>query len=198
MGPILLTLVAVLVQYGFFARTLDELRFSRRGALLLIAGMLLGSLVELPLVPGLTVNLGGTLLPLGLVVYFFRTAGSPTEPLWGLAGAALTAGCVYLIGRWFPPGQPTELNLFFLDAQYLYGLVAGLAGYLTGRSLRNAFAAACLGAMLADLIQFVLRVPGVVHVGGGGFQETAVAAGLLALTLAGWLGEARPAPPVNQ
>lgn len=196
-GPILLTILIVLVYFGFLDGFLARVRISDRTAMLLAAGMLLGSLVEVPLARGLTVNLGGGIIPVGLALYSLASADQWFEPLRAGAGAVVTAGAVFLTGRFFPPWQPTELNLFYLDAQYLFGLVAGVVGYLAGQSRRAAFCAGVLGVLLGDLAHYARIWPGgppfsgIIRMGGGGFQQTAVVAGVIAVALVEWIGEVR-------
>lgn len=198
-GPILLTILLVLIYFGLLERVLDRMRLSHRAALLLTSGMLVGSLVEIPLAPGLSINLGGGVLPLGLVLYLLITADQWYEPVRALVATAVVAGTVHMISQYFPPGEPTELNLFFLDAQYLYGLTAGAVGYLAGRSRRTAFCAGVLGVLVADVTHYVRHVlieaqPMLTtRIGGGGFQDTAVVAGVLAVLLAELVGETREA-----
>jgi uncharacterized membrane protein len=198
-GPILLSILVVLIAFGFLERVLDRMRLTDRQALLLAVAMLLGSLVDFDVAPGLRINLGGGILPLGLVAWLLITADEWFEPVRAVAAAVVTAGAVYLIGQWFPPGEPTELNFFFLDAQYLYGLVAGATGYLAGRSRRAAFCAGVLGVTLADLAHYVTsRLGGmqqevITQIGGGGFWDTTVVAGVLAVLLAEFIGETHEA-----
>lgn len=196
-GPILLTILIVLVYFGLLEGVLDRMRLTTRQALLLALTMLLGSAVEIDLAPGLTINLGGGVIPLGLVIWLLVTADEWYEPVRAVAAGLVTAGAVYMIGRFFPPGEPTELNLFFMDAQYLYGLVGGLVGYSAGRSRRSAFCAGVLGVILADLAHYAGYLTAapqrdiVTMIGGGGFQDTAVVAGVLAVLLAELIGETR-------
>ena len=196
-GPILLTVLIVLIYFGLLQGVLDRMRLTTGQALLLALAMLLGSAVELDLGPGLSINLGGGVIPLGLVVWLLVTADEWFEPVRAVGAGLVTAGAVYLIGRFFPPGEPTELNLFFMDAQYLYGLVAGLVGYSAGRSRRSAFCAGVLGVILADLAHYAGYImqghqrDSVAMIGGGGFQDTAVVAGVLAVLLAELIGETR-------
>lgn len=200
-GPILLTVLLVLIYFGLLERVLDRMRMNDRTALAVTAAMLLGSLVEVRLAPGLAVNVGGALIPLGVAIYLIATADRWYESLRAVAAGAVTALAVYLVGRWFPPGEPTELNLFWLDAQYLYGIIGGMIGYLAGRSRRSAFCAGVLGVLLADMAHYLRYVSegavaqrGVLtRMGGGGFWDTAVVAGVIAVGLAEFIGETREA-----
>lgn len=198
-GPITLTILLVLIYFGLAERVLDRMRLTDRQALLLVGAMLVGSLFDIDLGPGLTVNLGGGVIPAGVALWLILTADRWYEGVRAVAAALVTATAVYLVGRLFPPGEPTELNLFSLDAQYLYGLTAGVVGYLAGRSRRSAFCAGVLGVMLADLAHWAgyvadgLRQDLIVHVGGGGFWDTTVVAGVLAVLVAELIGETREA-----
>jgi len=198
-GPILLTILLVLIYFGLAERVLNRMRLSERQALLLVGAMLLGSLFDIDLAAGLTINLGGGVIPLGVAVYLISTAGTWSESARAIAAALVTASAVYLVGRWFPPGAPTELNLFFMDAQYLYGLTAGLIGYTAGRSRRSAFCAGVLGVLLSDVAHYIAFALGgartdlAVHVGGGGFWNTTMVAGVLAVLVAELIGESREA-----
>jgi uncharacterized membrane protein len=182
-GPILLTILLVLIYFGFLERVLDRMRLTDRQALVMVAAMLVGSLFNVSLAPGLGINVGGGILPLVLVAYLLITADQWYEPVRAIAAGVVTAAAVFMIGRWFPPGEPTELNLFWLDAQYLYGLVAGLVGYFAGRSRRSAFCAGVLGVTIADVAHYVgMRLNGIHQtgvatvIGGGGFWDTTVVA----------------------
>lgn len=197
-GPILLAILAVLIMTGYFERTLSALRLRRSTAALLALGALAGSFLSVRVAPGLIANLGGTVLPLGLALHLLRRADQRREPLWAVAGALLTAGCVFLVSRWFPPDQPTELNLFGLDAQYVYGLVAALAAFVTARTPQGAFVAGSIGVILADAAYWVVHgrtgAFGAIRLGGGGFYGTAATAGILAMVLARLFGESPGAP----
>ncbi|HYF92887.1 MAG TPA: DUF1614 domain-containing protein [Symbiobacteriaceae bacterium] len=194
-GPITLTILLVLISFGLAEQALGRLRVTRRQALLLVGAMLAGSLFDLDLAPGLSINLGGGVLPCVVAAGLFATAERPYESARALTATLVTAGAVYLVGRLFPPGEPTELNLFYLDAQYLYGVTAGLVGFTAGRSHRTAFAAAVLGVILADLTHYIGYIREgaerglFVHAGGGGFWGTAMVAGVLAVLTAEIIGE---------
>jgi uncharacterized membrane protein len=204
-GPIVLTILAVLIYFGLAERVLARMRIPARPALLLVVAMLLGSTLDVDLAPGLTMNAGGGLVPVLAALWLIATAGDWSESARAVSAAVITASAVYLIGRWFPPGEPTELNLFFLDAQYLYGLTGGIVAFLAGRSRRSAFCAGVLGIFLADLVHYARFVADgarqglVVNIGGGGFWATTVVAGVLAVLLADFLEtrDGLPARPVR-
>lgn len=187
-GPILLVLLTVLAAAGFLEAPLRRTGLSVRGALIVLAAMLAGSPVELDLAPRLTLNLGTGLVPLGLSLYLLKAMRRWWEPVLAVGGAATAAASLALISLWFPPGLPTELNLFYLDAQYLYAAVAGTLGCVIGHTRAAAFAAAVWGSLGADVYHYVHFVaahhPDIVYrMGGGGFHGTALVAGVLALGL---------------
>lgn len=200
LGPILLVVVMVLITSGFLTMPLQRLGLADRTALLLTLAMLSGSLVEIPILPGLSANLGAAVLPFLVACYLLIASPSRFEVAGGLVAAMAAAAALTLLSRWLPPGRPTELNLFFLDAQYFYAIVAGAVGYLVGHGRPAAYAGAVLGVLAADvghylrLVESGLHPDLVIRLSGGGFHGTAVVAGLLALTLSDLL----TAPPVQR
>lgn len=199
-GPILLLILAVLIHFGLLGGPLRRMGLTDRQGMALVAAMLCGSLVELSVVPGLSINLGTGAVPLGLAFYLMVVCRRWWEPLVtagaGLAGASALA----LISNWLPAGRPTELNLFYLDAQYLYALVAGSIGYLVGHSRGASFAGAVLGVLAGDLYHYLEYVGSgqiqdlVIRMSGGGFHGTAVVAGVVAVALSDLL----TAPPAER
>ncbi|MFZ5813678.1 MAG: hypothetical protein ACOY93_00060 [Bacillota bacterium] len=199
-GPILLLLLAVMIHFGLLTGPLGRLGLSERTALGATLLMLLGSPAELPLTPGLSINLGMGVAPLLLALVLLVSGRRWWEPVVALGAGFTAAGAIALLSLWLPAGQPTELNLFYLDAQYFYALVAGCAGYLVGHTRRAAFAGAVLGVLAGDLYHYVDYVRSgeiadlVIRVSGGGFHGTAVVAGVLALLLSDLL----TAPPAGE
>lgn len=187
-SPILLLLSVVLIQFGWLPGLLKRVGLTQRQALVLVLSMLLASLVEITITPRLTINLGTGVLPLLISLSLLTKVQRWWEPLVALLGAVAAGGALGLLSRWLPSGQPTELNLFYLDAQYFYALVAGSVSYLIGHTRAAAFGAGVLGVLLGDLYHyrlFLQAVPeGVFRLSGGGFHGTALVAGLLALVLA--------------
>ena len=82
-GMILLAVTGLLLLFGVGQRVLDKLRLTDRMALLFIALMIgLGFVPEVPLGGGVSVNLGGAVIPAVLCVYLFRHLGI----VWSLSG----------------------------------------------------------------------------------------------------------------
>lgn len=191
-GPILLAVLIVLALTGFFDRILPLLKLSPRAGFLTAVAMLLGSLAEIPLGRGLSINLGTGVIPLLLSLRLLLTADEWFEPVRAVGAALATAAAVYLLWGWFPPHEPTELNLFYLDAHYIAGLLAGAFGYLVGKSRRASFAAGVIGVLAGDWAHFELIMGGfgALRLGGGGFHGTPLIAGVIALALADLVGEA--------
>jgi hypothetical protein len=86
-----------------------------------------------------------------------------------------------------------EPEQIFIDPIYIYPLVAGIVGYLAGRSRRGAFFAAVMGVLALDIGQLyyliTTGVRGSVAIGGAGAFDSLVLAGILALLLAEVIGE---------
>ena len=147
-GLILLIVAGLLVLLGVGQRVLDKLRLTDKQALLFIALIIAGGfLPEIPLGGGYFINVGGALIPLGLCAYLLVRCQSWQERLRALIASLVTAVAVYAIAR-FSPDEPEAI---WIDPNYLYGLAAGVIGYIFGRSRRGAFIAGVLGVILMDV-----------------------------------------------
>ncbi|OPY58926.1 MAG: hypothetical protein A4E55_00532 [Pelotomaculum sp. PtaU1.Bin035] len=199
-GIIFLLLASVIIYLGLAQRALDRMRLSDRGALVIIAAIIIGSFINIPVpfVPfNTSINVGGALVPVGLAIYLLSKAG--TEKEWGRAiiGAVATAVIVYVIGSLVNSGATVEPagRYAVLDAIYLYPLVGGIVAYIFGRSRRAAFISATLGVLLVDIYHYfwLLRngAPGsyTVAIGGGGAFDTIILAGIVAILLSEVIGE---------
>ena len=189
-GLILLIVAGLLVLLGVGQRVLDKLRLTDKQALLFIALIIAGGfLPEIPLGGGYFINVGGALIPLGLCAYLLVRCQSWQERLRALIASLVTAVAVYAIAR-FSPDEPEAI---WIDPNYLYGLAAGVIGYIFDRSRRGAFIAGVLGVILMDVWQGIeLRMNGIdqaVHLGGAGAVDVVVISGLLAVMLSELIGE---------
>lgn len=198
-GLILLIVVSLLIYLGVAHRVLDRMRLSDRAALAILAAMVLGSLIDIPIPAGRTLvslNVGGALVPLCLAIYLLVTAGERREKGRALLATLVTGTVVYAIGTFLMRGLQEPAGRFeVLDIAWLYPLAAGVTAYAVGRSRRAAFVSAALGVLLADVFQFFrlarAGLPGVIHVGGAGTFDVVVMAALFAVLLAEIIGEAR-------
>lgn len=194
-GRLILFGLALLIFFGLAERVLDRMHMSGKSALLVIAAIFVGSFFNITMyqTADLTVrmNLGGALVPLVVAVYVWVMAGTTKEKIRSLLGAALTAGIIIGLGWIF---RRNEYALP-IDMLYLYPIIAGLIGYLFGRSRKGAFVAAVLGVLLTDIVHGIYLVsshtPGLVHFGGGGIFDSIILAGVLAVCLAEFIGEGR-------
>ncbi|MHB8170558.1 MAG: DUF1614 domain-containing protein [Thermincolia bacterium] len=194
-GTIALIIVSLLVFFGLGHRILDRMRLSDKGALVVIALMVVGSFITIPIIRGrigVDVNIGGALIPLGLAAYVLSKAGTTKERVRAL-GAALIVGVLLSFTNLFIGGAEPES--MFLDPLYFYPIAAGIVAYVISRSRRSAFIAGALGILffdLGNLISAIYRgVPGFVSFGGGGAFDSVVIAGLVAALLAEIIGETR-------
>jgi uncharacterized membrane protein len=193
-GLIALTVVSVLVYFGLAQRVLDRMHLTDKEALAFLALMVVGAYVNVTLwrrPTQLIVNLGGGVVPIVLAGYILSRPGTAVEKGRAALATAITAVGVYAAGRLLP----SEPGTMLLDPMYVYALIAGIVGYLAGRSRRGAFIAATLGVILADVAHFIQllmrRTPGRAAIGGAGAYDTVVLAGLLAVFLAEVIGETR-------
>lgn len=187
-GMIALLVVSILVYFGVAHRVLDRLRLSDKAALAVIAAIIVGSFIDIPVTGRVTINLGG-IIPVILAIYILVGAGKAYEWIRAIIAAGVTALALFLAARLLG-AEPENM---FIDPVYVYPLVAGVVGYLAGRSRRGAFFAAVLGVLSLDVAQYfwLSRVggPGVVHIGGAGAFDALVLSGILALLLAEVIGE---------
>lgn len=193
-GRLILLSLSLLIFFGVAERVLDRMHMSDKAALLVLGAIVLGSFINLTLyrsdVLTVRMNVGGALVPLAVAIYVWVKAGTIKERLRSLLGAVLTMAAIWLLGRFV-----TDEYALPVDIIYLYPIIAGLVGYLFGRSRKGAFVAAVLGVLLFDLSHGIYlvwqQVPGLVHFGGGGMYDTVVLSGVLAVCLAELIGEGR-------
>lgn len=189
-GMILLVVLAVLLLFGIGQRVLDRMRLNDKQALLFIALIFIGGWIpSVPLGGGVSVNIGGALIPFGLCVYLFIKAGTVKERLRAVAASLLSAVAVFLVG-WFFPSEPEAMPF---DINYLYGILAGVVAYVLGRSRISAFIAGVMGILLADSAQAVVNavkgLPVELNLGGGGALDAVVVSGIVAVVLSEVVGE---------
>ena len=194
-GLIVLLAVAALVYFGLAHRVLDRMRLTDRQALLFIGLMLLGSFVDIPLLRNtvdLSINVGGALVPLALAVFLLVRADEPREKVRALLAALVTAGFVWGLSQ-LTDFEPPERD--FIDPIWLFSIVAGLVGYLAGRSRRAAFIAGTMGILLVDVFSLAKNLtrglPATMAIGGAGVFDSIVLAGVIAVGLAELVGETR-------
>jgi uncharacterized membrane protein len=197
LGIISLIVVSVLIYFGLAQRVLDRLRLTDKAALGILAAMIVGSFIDLPITAGrisTSINIGGGLIPIGLAIYVLVKAGTSKEWLRALFATGVTAAVIYYIGSVLMKGNPNS-SLEIIDPLWVYPIVGGFVAYIVGRSRRSAFIAAVLGVMLLDVINWVYLIrtgtPGRVNIGGAGAFDSIVLAGIVAVFLAEIIGETR-------
>lgn len=200
-GLIVLIIVSILVYFGLAQRVLDRMRLSDKGALAVIAALIIGSFITIPLAGGthpITLNLGGGLVPIVLAVYLLAKAGTAKETTRAIIGAIITALAIYAVGSLLNSGTTVEPGgrFQYIDYLWMYPLVAGIVAYLAGRSRRGAFIAATLGILLFDIGHYVWLLTsgapaGRLSIGGAGAFDTIVLSGIVAVLLAEAVGEVR-------
>jgi uncharacterized membrane protein len=195
-GMLVLVIASILIYFGLAQRLLDRMRLSDKTALAVIAALIVGSFIDIPLSRGniqASINVGGALVPIGLAVYLLVTAGTTKEWVRALGASVVTGAVVYYLGHFLMKGDPGDRTV--IDPLYVYPLVGGTIAYLVGRSRRAAFVAATMGVLSLDLIHWFwlisTRTPGTVNIGGAGAFDSIVIAGLVAILLAEVIGETR-------
>ncbi|HRY13724.1 MAG TPA: DUF1614 domain-containing protein [Syntrophomonadaceae bacterium] len=187
-GLISLVIVSILIYFGVAHRVLDKLRMNDKAALAVIAAIIIGSFIDIPLGSRVTLNLGGSIAVI-LALYVWLGAGTSWEKIRSLIAAIVTGLALYLAARYLG-AEPENI---FIDAIYIYPLIAGIVGYLAGRSRRGAFFAAVMGVLSLDVAQYIYLMRtglrGTVHIGGAGAFDSLILAGILAVLLAELIGE---------
>ena len=192
-GVIVLLIVAILVYFGLLHRVLDRMRLDDRTALFILFLMILGSFFNLTILrnPAFIINIGGALIPIGIAVYLIATADEAKEKIRGVLAAVLSGAAIYGAMKLLNPEEQTMV----IDPTYFFGIIAGVIGYLAGRSRRSAFVGGTMGVILADVAHYVeisvRRIPGRTWLGGAGVFDSVVIAGLLGVALAEIVGETR-------
>ncbi|NLN06668.1 MAG: DUF1614 domain-containing protein [Firmicutes bacterium] len=192
-GMIILVAIAIIIYLGAAQRVLDRLRLSDRAALLFVGAMVAGGfLPDIPLSDNVAINIGGGIIPLALAVYLIVRAGTAKERTRAVVAALVSAAAIYAAMKILPV-EPTYN--YFLDPLYVFAILAGIVGYLAGRSRRSAFIAGSMGLLLTDIfsrVEVALRGgSGRMVIGGAGVFDAIVIGGLLALFLAEVFGETR-------
>ena len=200
-GITALFIVSVLVYLGLAQRVLDRLRLTDKEALAILAAIIIGSFMNIPIPIGrfaTSINIGGAIVPVGIAIYLLSKAGTSKEWIRALVATAITAFAVYFLGSLLNSGITEPAGKYaFLDALYLYPLVGGLVAYLAGRSRRSAFIAATLGVLIVDIIHYYWMISAgapagtPVNIGGAGAFDAIVLSGVAAVLFAEIIGEIR-------
>lgn len=189
-GVTLLLVLAVLIYFGLLQRILDRMHLSDKTALAFIGAMVVGTfLPNIPLGMGLSINIGGGLVPIVLSVYLVATADENEEKVRAIIAALLTGLAVYAGGRLLPAEPETML----IDPLIVFSILAGLIAYIFGRSRRGAFVAGVMGILISDII-YALGLgarPAGTSIGGAGVFDAAIIAGAIGVALCELVGETR-------
>ena len=193
-GLLLLIGAGILILLGLAQQVLDRLYLTDKQALIILAAMVAGSFIEIPLYrgePPVSINLGGAIIPLALSIYVLYRAGTAKETNRGIIGSFLVGALIYGVAKVYD----FDTDVGFIEPHYLWGILAGVTAYLIGRSRRLAFVSATLGVILADVAHAIeVAVTGryaPTRIGGAGVLDTVVLAGLIGVVLAEVIGETR-------
>lgn len=194
LGVLSLMIVTVLIFFGFLHRVLDRMRLTKVQALVILVAMILaGFLPNIPLYAGLSVNIGGALVPLAVALYLIITADEAAEKRRALVTAGAVAMLVYLTEK-ILPADVGYAGGFDLDPLFVPAVLAAVIAYVLGRSRRSAFIGGVLGVLLTDvfvwaenLVLHQLNVP--IVLGSAGIFGAAVIGGMGAVLLAEVFGE---------
>jgi uncharacterized membrane protein len=192
-GILSLILVTALVYLGFLHRVLDRMRLTKVQALVILLAMLAaGFLPNIPIYAGLSINIGGALIPIAVGLYLIITADTAIEKQRALITSGVVAVLVYLSEKILPL-EPGALG-FDVDPLFVPAIIAAITAYVLGRSRRSAFIGGVFGVILTDvfawtenLVLYRLHVP--IVLGSTGVFGAAIIAGMGAVLLAELVGE---------
>ncbi|NLZ94012.1 MAG: DUF1614 domain-containing protein [Firmicutes bacterium] len=192
-GAFSLVVITALVYLGFLHRVLDRMRLTKIQALVILLAMLAaGFLPNIPLYAGLSVNIGGALVPVAIAIYLIVTADTLAEKRRAVITSLIVAIVVFLTEKLLPM-EPTSAA-FLVDPLFVPSIVAAITAYLLGRSRRSAFIGGVLGVILTDVFAWLeniwfnqLNVP--IVLGSTGVYGAAVISGMGAVLLAELVGE---------
>ncbi len=198
LGLSVLLVVAALVFFGAAHRVLDRMRLTDTQALVILGLIVAGSFFDIPVSRGrvaVTVNVGGVIVPAVLALYLLARAGTAWERVRAVLAALVTGVAVWGMAQltdFGPHGGRTAV----LDPLWMFALVGGIVAYLFGRSRRAAFIAGTLGLILFQLLELFINTPApgqvtALALGGGGFFDATVLAGVVSVGLAELVGETR-------
>lgn len=191
-GMLALIAVTLLIYLGFLHRVLDRMRLTKVQALIILIAMLTaGFLPNVPLVGGLSMNIGGALIPAGVAGYLIITADEAAERRRALVTAGVVAVAAFFTEKILPLHGDFG---FDLDPLFLPAVVAAITAYLLGRSRRAAFVGGIFGVLLTDILAwsenfflYQMHIP--IVLGSTGIFGAAVIGGMGAVLLAELLGE---------
>lgn len=193
-GMIILVILSIIIYFGLAQRVLDRMKLTDKGALAVIAAIIVGSFINIPLISGRTdliVNLGGAVIPFIFAIYLLFTAGTGKELGRTVFGTVVTAFLLVSAFRLLS----AEPETMVIDPLWVIPIIAGVVAYLLGRSRRGAFITAILGVILADMVNYLWLIntntPGRVNIGGAGAIDAVVLSGIIAVLLAEFVGELR-------
>jgi uncharacterized membrane protein len=193
-GTIVLILVAILVFFGVLHRVLDRMRLSDRAALVIVLAMAAGTFLDITISRGaipVSVNVGGALVPLVVVVWLVATADEASEKSRSIVSAVITGLVVWGLTKVMNP----EEQFMLVSPMILFGIAAGVIAALSGRSRRAAFVGGVGGILISDFIHWlelaITKTPGSVSFGGAGAFDATVVAGVVSVALMELVGEAR-------
>ena len=92
----LLSILTILVLFGFAHTVLDRMRLSDKAAIFFLIAMIVGTFIpNIPLGNRLSINLGGAVIPVILSAYLFIKAGTGKERNRSIIASIITASIIF-------------------------------------------------------------------------------------------------------
>jgi len=118
-GLIILSTTFILIYMGIGQSVLDRMRLTDKGALAVIALMILSTFIipDITLSQRLSVNVGGGIIPIILIIYLINKADTLGEKKRAIIGLIISTIAIFLAGILLP-AEPEEI-LFDVNILYL-------------------------------------------------------------------------------
>ncbi len=194
-GIMLVVTVTALIFLYLLHRVLNRLRLGFYPSLFIVMAMFAGGdAAPIPVWRGLSINIGGMLIPLAICLYLILTADEAVEKVRGIVVAPVVGLAVWGLDRMLPL-TPGSLG-YEMDPLYLPATIAGTIAYILGRSRRSAFIGGIGGILVLDLAAWIENLSRgfrdiQIVPGGAGVFDAAVISGVFAVLLAELVGEIR-------
>src|SRR5690554_3654094 len=102
LGILLLSIVTILVLFGFAHTVLDRMRLNDKTAILFLIAIIIGTfLPNIPLGKKLSINIGGAIIPIILVIYLMVKADTGKEKIRAIIASIISAGIIFFISTYF-------------------------------------------------------------------------------------------------
>lgn len=190
LGLIILLVIFILIASGLADKVLDRLHIKKVEAYAVVILMFISSYIELTF-NNLRINIGGTVIPIIIAMLIWQRSNDLEVKTSIKAIVATALG--FLLASIFIGVPFTSTKL--INPLYYTPLIAGILAYVIGKTVKASFIGAIIGVLLGNMIYYlILKYSGRVvenSIGGSGFFDCIIFAGILAVLIAEVIGKIR-------